>query len=103
MNFTPLTDHIILEPILAPEKSKGGVYQPTSARKVDLAKVVAMGPGGWDKVKNRPIPMPDVQIGDTVIYRAWDRQELCPSFTEQGKKYLVAEPADIFAKVTNED
>lgn len=99
MTLEPLTDKILLEPILAPERSVGGVYMPSESRKVNLAKVVAVGPGGWDKKRERPIPMPDVRVGDTVVYRAWDKFELCPSFTEHGKKLLVAEPADLLAKI----
>ncbi len=101
MNLLPTMGKILLEPILAPEKSKGGVWQPTSARKVGMAKVLAIGPPWWDKKRETLVPIADVAVGDTVIYRTWDKEELCPSFVNQGQKVLVAEPADIYAKVTD--
>lgn len=96
----PLTDKILLEPI-AVDKSAGGVFLPQSAKSAAFrGKVVAMGPGGWDKKRGCPIPMPNIAIGDTVIYRSWAGSPLCQETQFGGKPLLVVEPADVLAKVT---
>lgn len=95
----PLTDKIILEPIEV-ERTPGGVWLPKVAQNQAFrGKVVAMGPGGFDKKRNQPIPMPNIAIGDTVIYRSWAGSPLCQETQFGGKSLLVVEPADVLAKV----
>ncbi|KAH7331233.1 hypothetical protein KP509_20G021000 [Ceratopteris richardii] len=63
----PLLDRILVEKIVAPKKSVGGVLLPesASASKVNSGKVIATGPGGRAK-DGTPIPM-TVKEGDTVL------------------------------------
>lgn len=99
LNLEPLTDKILLEPVEV-ERSVGGVWLPGTAKNGSFRGVVkAMGPGGYDKKNNRPIPMPNIAIGDTVIYRSWAGSALCQETIFGGKKLLVVEPADVLAKV----
>jgi len=99
MTLEPIMDKLILEPVDAPERSSGGVHLPDIARNTHLARVVSVGVGGWDKKRERPIPMPDVKPGDTVVVRAWGKSELCLDVHMSGKKYFVCEPADVLAKI----
>lgn len=100
VTLEPLTDKILLEPVEV-ERSKGGVWLPKVAQNQAFrGKVVAMGPGGWDKKRSMPIPMPNIVVGDMVIYRSWAGSPLCQETQFGGKPLLVVEPADVLAKVT---
>jgi len=72
MTFEPMNDKILVRPIAEPEKI-GSIFVPDSARskqRNDLAKgvVVKMGPGMLTK-KGERWPMPDVKIGDTILFQ----------------------------------
>lgn len=62
----PLLDRVLVEKIVAPTKSVGGVLLPESApSKVNAAKVLATGSGGRAK-DGSTIPV-SVREGDTVL------------------------------------
>ncbi len=97
----PLTDKIIVEPSMTPEKTKGGIVLPDVARtQTGRGKVVSMGPGGWDKKREMPIPMPDVKPGDEIVYRSWAGSPLGQEMVTGGRPLIVIEPADVLAKIT---
>ncbi len=99
LNLEPLTDKILIEPVEA-ERSAGGIWFAETGRPKTFRGVVkAMGPGGWDKKRSMPIPMPNIAIGDTIIYRSWAGSALCQETVYGGKNLLVLEPADVLAKV----
>ena len=100
MNLVPVMDKIIVEPEAMGERSPGGVLLPHSAReKKGVGRVVSMGEGGWDKKRERPIPMPEVKPGDRIIYRTWAGSDLAPEMVAGGKRLLVLEPADVLCRI----
>mmetsp|Transcript_18329 Transcript_18329/g.45599 ORF Transcript_18329/g.45599 Transcript_18329/m.45599 type:complete len:109 (+) Transcript_18329:92-418(+) len=63
----PLLDRVLIERIVAPTKSVGGILLPDSAlSKINEALVVAVGPGRRMGVSGELIPM-SVKPGDTVL------------------------------------
>lgn len=70
--FRPNGDRIVIQPDTVDERTKGGIWLPqktVSDKKQDVStgRVVAMGPGLLCSDGTR-FPMPDVKIGDRVLY-----------------------------------
>ena len=54
MNLKPLYDRIVVEPLAAEEKTKGGIVLPDTAKeKPQIGKVIAVGPGRIDEKGQR--------------------------------------------------
>jgi chaperonin GroES len=67
MNFQPLGDRIILKPLEAESKSKGGIVLPDTVKeKPQEGKVVAVGKG--KVLDNGSVQKPEVKEGDIVLY-----------------------------------
>jgi len=66
MKIKPLNDRVLLKPLKAEEKTKGGIILPESAKeKPQEAKVVAVGKGKIIDGKRQEM---SVKEGDIVIY-----------------------------------
>ncbi|MDO8524465.1 MAG: co-chaperone GroES [bacterium] len=67
MNIKPLSDHILIEPVLGKEKTDSGFFVPQSSDKEgpEEAKVIAIGPGKTVKGENVPLA---VKAGDKVLF-----------------------------------
>ncbi len=67
MNIKPLSDHVLIEPVLAKEKTDSGFFVPQNSDKEgpEEAKVMAVGPG--KTVKGEKIPVA-VKIGDKILF-----------------------------------
>lgn len=70
--FRPLEDRLLLRPVEPPERTAGGLILPDSARarmkrEMKRGTVLALGPG-MTRADGRRWPMPDVAVGDVVIY-----------------------------------
>ncbi len=67
MNIKPLSDHVLIEPILAKEKTESGFFVPQNSDKEgpEEAKVVAVGPG--KTVKGEVTPL-SVKVGDKILF-----------------------------------
>jgi chaperonin GroES len=66
MKIKPLNDRVLLKPLKAEEKTKGGIILPESAKeKPQEAKVVAVGKGKIVDGKRQEM---SVKEGDIVIY-----------------------------------
>ena len=73
--FRPLSDHILIEPANAPDKSKGGIILPDiSKEKPAEGLVVAVGPGRVSENGTRIAP--EVKKGDRVIYSKYAVTEI---------------------------
>lgn len=100
MNLAPVLDKIIVEPEKIDGRTSGGVFLPDGARESKgVGRVVSMGQGGWDKKRERPIPMPEVKPGDRIIYRTWAGSALAQEMTMGGKALIVLEPADVLCRI----
>ena len=95
MNFRPLADRVIVEPIEQEEMTAGGIYVPETAKeKPQEGKVLAVGPGRLlDNGKRAPM---EVREGDRVLFAKYAGTE----FKMNGdKRYLILGEKDILAIV----
>ena len=95
MNIQPLGDRIIVKPLEAEEKTKGGIVLPDSAKeKPQEGKVVAVGKG---KVKdNGEVQALELKNGDRVLYGKYSGTEIS---TKDGEDYLIMKEEDVLAVV----
>ena len=92
MNLKPLYDRIVVEPLAAEEKTKGGIVLPDTAKeKPQIGKVIAVGPGRIDEKGQRIVP--EVKVGEKVIYASYAGNE----FKHDGDKLLILKESDILA------
>lgn len=94
MKLRPLGDRIVVEPLEAEEKTKGGIILPDTAKeKPQEGKVVAVGKGKTDD-SGKLIPM-EVKVGDKVLYGKYAGTEI----TIEGKEYMILREEDVLAIV----
>jgi chaperonin GroES len=85
VNFTPLSDRVLIEPIAAETKTASGIIIPDTAKeKPQEGTVVAVGAGKKDE------PM-TVKVGDKVLYGKYSGSEL----KLDGKDFLIVREADL--------
>ena len=95
VNFKPLADRVIVEPIEQEEMTAGGIYVPETAKeKPQEGTVLAVGPGRLlDNGKRAPM---EVREGDRVLFAKYAGTE----FKVNGdKRYLILGEKDILAIV----
>lgn len=89
IKMKPLGTRVLIEPLEAEEKTRGGIIIPDSAKeKPQSGKVVAVGPGSKDE------PM-EVKVGDIVLYGKYSGTEI----NHESNKYLIMSQSDILAVV----
>ncbi len=88
----PLSDRVVLKPVKAEEKTKGGIVLPDTAKdKPQEGEIVAVGPG---KVLDNGTKLaPEVKVGDRVIYSKYSGSEI----KVDGEEYLIVRESDILA------
>ncbi|MFW2136649.1 co-chaperone GroES [Chryseobacterium sp. TY4] len=85
VNFKPLADRVLIEPIAAETKTASGIIIPDTAKeKPQEGTVVAVGAGK----KDEPIT---VKVGDKVLYGKYSGSEL----KLDGKDFLIVREADL--------
>ncbi len=85
VKFKPLHDRVVVKPMPAEEKTKGGIIIPDTAKeKPQRGQVVAVGPGKDDHKVT-------VKVGDSVLFGKYAGQEL----EIDGETYLVMREDDI--------
>jgi chaperonin GroES len=88
----PLADRVVIKPIQAEEKTKGGIVLPDTAKdKPQEGEVVAVGPGRI--LDNGTKLTPEVKVGDRVIYSKYSGSEV----KIDGEEHLVVREQDILA------
>jgi chaperonin GroES len=95
MQLTPLGSKVVLEPLAQEKMTQSGLVIPDTADKTRPMQgtVVAVGPGALtDSGTRTPIAL---KIGDQVLFKKYGPDE----FEIEGKKYLVADEADILAVI----
>jgi len=94
MNIKPLADRIVIKPLEAQDKTKGGIVLPDTAKeKPQEGKVVAVGKGRV--LENGKIEPLEVKVGDIVLYSKYSGTEI----TKDGEEYLIVKEEDILAIV----
>jgi len=93
MEIKPLGDRIVVKPLEAENKSKGGILLPDTAKeKPQEAKVVAIGKG--KVLENGTVQAPEVKVGDKVLYGKYSGNEIT---TKEGEELLILREEDILA------
>lgn len=93
MNVKPLADRVLIKQLENEETTKSGIVLPGSAKeKPQMAKVLAVGPGGV--VDGKEITM-HVNVGDTIIYSKYAGTEV----KLDGEEYIIVKQSDILAVV----
>jgi chaperonin GroES len=94
INFKPLGNRVLVEPIEQDEITAGGIVLPDTAKeKPQQGMILAVGPGAHDEDGKR-IPL-DVAKGDKVLFAKYSGTEI----KVDGKKYLILREDDILAIV----
>jgi chaperonin GroES len=95
VNIKPLADRVIVKPLAAEEKTKGGIVLPDTAKeKPQEGKVLAVGKG---KVSdNGTIQALEVKVGDHVLYGKYSGSEIT---TRDGEEVMIMREDDILAIV----
>ncbi|HEY8424229.1 MAG TPA: co-chaperone GroES [Clostridia bacterium] len=93
MKIKPLFDKVVIEAVEAEEKTKSGIVLPNTAQeRPQLARVIAVGPGGI--VDGKEVVM-QVKVGDKVLYSKYAGSE----FKIDGKEVTILRQSDILAIV----
>ena len=95
MNIQPLADRIIVKPLEAEEKTKGGIVLPDTAKeKPQEGKVVAVGKGKRNEDgKVQPL---EVAVGNRILYGKYSGTEIA---TKDGDDLLIMKEEDVLAIV----
>ncbi len=93
MNIKPLADRVVIKMEEAEETTKAGIILAGNAKeKPQIAKVLAVGPGGL--VDGKEVAM-TVKVGDRVLTSKYSGTEVkC-----DGEEYIIVRQGDILAIV----
>lgn len=93
MDIKPLADRVVIKPLEAESKSKGGILLPDTAKeKPQEGKVVAVGKG--KTLDNGSTQVLEVKVGDKVLYGKYSGNEIT---TKDGEELLIMREEDILA------
>jgi chaperonin GroES len=89
----PLADRVLVKPMEKEGKTKSGIYLPDTAKeKPQEGKVLAVGPGKMTDDGKRILP--DLKVGDTVIYAKYGGTEI----KIDDEELIILREGDILAK-----
>ena len=95
MNIQPLADRVVVKPLEAENKTKGGIVIPDTAKeKPQEGKVVAVGKG--KVLDSGSVQALEVKVGDKVLYGKYSGNEIT---TKDGDELLIMREEDILAIV----
>ena len=93
MAIKPLFDKVVIKAIETDEKTASGIVLPGAAKeKPQLARVLAVGPGGT--IDGNDVKM-QVKVGYTVLYSKYAGSE----FKIDGEEVVIVSQSDILAIV----
>ncbi|MDP2329407.1 MAG: co-chaperone GroES [Reyranella sp.] len=94
MKFKPLHDRLLLKPMTAETKTKGGLIIPDTAQEKPMqGEVVAVGKG--KRLEDGRLQAVDVKVGDKVIYGKWSGTEVKIG----GVDHVILKEEDLFGVV----
>ena len=94
MKIKPLGDRVVVKPLEAVEKSKGGIVLPDTAKeKPQEGKVVAVGKGRV--TDDGKVIAAEVKVNDKVLYGKYSGTEI----TVDREEYVVLHESDILGIV----
>jgi chaperonin GroES len=93
MDIKPLGDRVVVKPLEAEAKTRGGIVIPDSAKeKPQEGKVIAVGKGKI--LDSGSVQTPEVKVGDKVLYGKYSGNEIT---TKDGEELLIMREEDILA------
>jgi chaperonin GroES len=93
MEIKPLGDRVVIKPLEAENKTKGGIVIPDTAKeKPQEGKVVAVGKG--KVLDSGTVQPPEDKFGDKVLYGKYSGNEIT---TKEGEELLIMREEDILA------
>lgn len=93
MEIKPLGDRVVVQPLEAENKSKGGIVLPDTAKeKPQEGKVIAVGKGKI--LDSGTLQALEVKVGDKVLYGKYSGNEIT---TKDGQELLIMREEDILA------
>jgi len=97
MKIQPLGDRVVIKPLEAESKTKGGILLPDTAKeRPQEGEVVAVGKG---RVRdNGTLVAPEVKVGDKVLYAKYSGNEIQ---TREGEELLIMREEDLLAIIKN--
>lgn len=94
MKFKPLHDRLLLKPMTAETKTKGGLIIPDTAQEKPMqGEIVAVGKG--KRLEDGRLQAIDVKVGDKVIYGKWSGTEVKIA----GVDHVILKEEDLFGVV----
>jgi chaperonin GroES len=94
LKIKPLGDRIVVKPMEAEEKTKGGIILPDTVKEKPVeGTIVAAGPGRKSD-DGKTVEM-EVKVGEKILYGKYSGTEV----TIEGEEYLIMRESDIFAIV----
>ncbi len=95
MDIKPLADRVVVKPLEAEEKTKGGIVLPDTAKeKPQEGKIVAVGKGKI--LESGQVQALEVKVGDRILYGKYSGTEIT---TKDGDELLIMKEEDILAIV----
>jgi chaperonin GroES len=95
MKIQPLGDRVVVKPLAAESKTKGGIVLPDTAKeKPQEGEIVAVGKG--KVLDNGSVHALEVKAGDKVLYGKYSGNEIT---TKDGEELLIMREEDILAIV----
>jgi chaperonin GroES len=93
VKIQPLADRIVVKPLEALEKTKGGILLPDTAKeKPQEGEVLAVGKG---KLSDSGTVQPlEVKVGDKILYGKYTGTEIT---TKDGEEVLIMREEDVLA------
>ena len=95
MQFRPLHDRVVVEPLEQEETTAGGIIVPDTVKEKPMeGKVLAIGPG--TRGEDGTLQPLDVKKGDTILYGTYSGTEVKIDDTE----VLIMRESDIMGVLT---
>ena len=95
MKIQPLGDRVLVRPLEAESKTRGGIVLPDTAKeKPQQGEIVAAGKG--KVLENGTLNPLEVKVGDKVLYGKYSGNEIT---TKEGEELLIMREEDILAIV----
>lgn len=93
MKIQPLGDRVVVKPLEAEAKTKGGIVLPDTAKeKPQEGEIVAVGKG--KVLDSGNVQALEVKVGDKVLYGKYSGNEIT---TKDGEELLIMREEDILA------
>lgn len=93
MTIKPLFDKIVIEAVENNDKTASGIVLPgTAQEKPQMARVIAVGPGG--NIDGKEVVM-QIKVGDIILYNKYAGSD----FKLENKEVSILRQADVLAIV----